>query len=99
MNRPCLDRLLRFYEPVTKYLIDCPEAEKRGKATSIRDTLVDPKTRPVLMFLSAVLKNVDFYNVTFQVKAFKHILQYAYCNMLLSKDSFLKLTNQGFKLH
>lgn len=66
--RPCLDRLINFYDPVSKYFIDCKEADKKGKAQNVRELLQDPSTKPVLMFLSSFLKSVDRYNLLFQVK-------------------------------
>ncbi|XP_067949658.1 uncharacterized protein [Watersipora subatra] len=68
--RPCLERLLVFYEPIMKYFIDCKEAEKRGKAKNIKEILTDPVTKPLLFFLSDTLKTVDKYNVLFQNEQF-----------------------------
>ena len=74
--RPCLQRLVNFYEPISKYFFDCPEADKRGKAKNVRDILNQPETKPILLFLLQVLESEDKYNVFFQGEAF--VLDQAY---------------------
>lgn len=68
---PCLDRLIRFYEPIRSYFIDCKDAEKRGKAHNIKETLINPTTKPILLFVKTMMSTVDKYNVLFQV-SFPH---------------------------
>ena len=65
--KPCLQRLIDFYEPLIKYFNDCIEADKPGKAQTIRNRLNQPETRPILLFLLDAIGSVDRYNLFFQV--------------------------------
>ena len=62
--KPCIERLLRFWDPICAYFRDHSDV---GKVKSIRKILNDPSTKPILLFLIDVLTPINAYNQLLQV--------------------------------
>ena len=66
--KPCINRILKYWDPLCRYFKDHPDV---GKVKSIRRILDDPSTKPILCFLVDVLTPINAYNQKFQVKQYK----------------------------
>lgn len=62
--RPCVQRLLKYWEPLCCYFRDQPDV---GRVRAVKRILEDPTTKPILCFIDSAFSSIDAYNQLFQV--------------------------------